>query len=474
MNVARSIAKNAAVLFIAEAISYVISFAIIVIIARYLGDSGLGKYSFVFAFAGIISIVSDIGFSSLAIRDISKNPSLTEKYYSNIAAIKLILGIFSVLITVIAGFFVSGGREVIYSTFLASAAMFFINYNKLFISLFRSYDVMEYESVARVAERIIALGLVFFVLMRGLGLFYLVLAFVASNFIGTAVCLFFTSKKITKFRLSFDFKFWKYLISNSFPFWLTGIFLTLYFKIDTVMLSFIKDYSSVGIYNAAYKIIDTLSRIPFILVGVLFPIMSMSLSKSEAVLKNLYKKAFYYLSIIAIPIAVGITILSPRIIMFVYKNDFSESSVPLQILVWALALMFVNYTMGNLLNTINKQKLFTLSAGICALFNITLNIILIPPYNYKGAAFATVLTEIINFSILYFFVSRSGYSINILKSILRPLAAGSLMAIFLIYFGSYHLLIVIPLGALVYFASFLLIGGLSKEDYGIFKGVFKR
>ncbi len=474
MSEIKRIFKNTAFLFLSHVVNMLLSFILIVAIARYLGDEGLGKYSFAFAFAGLLSLFSDLGELDFVLREVSKNKKLTGKYMNNLAGLNLFLGIISVIVPSLIILIAREPMHVVYIVMLASIATFFINYNKVYIVVFRSYEVMEYESISAVIERIIALILGLVVLMKGYGIVALLLVLTTSNIAKFFFSHFITKQKISNIRLSFDRDFWNFLIKNGLPFWFTGLFMSIYFRIDTVMLGFMTNYAVVGWYNAAYKVIDMLGRIPFIATAALFPVMSRFFLSSKDTLKKIFQKSYYYLFVLAVPIGIGGMLLADRIIIFVFKSQFKESVIALQILIWAVVFMFVNYLIGFLLNSINKQKLFTLTTGIGALFNVILNFALIPYYSFKGAAFATVLTEALIFILLYYFAAKNGYNLNLFAVSIKPVIAGIFMAGFLIYFNYLHILLLVPLAAIFYFAVLLGIRGFSREEYDIISVILKR
>jgi len=240
------------------------------------------------------------------------------------------------------------------------------------------------------------------------------------------------------------------------------------------MLSLIKSYSDVGLYNASYRIIEGLSVIPMIIIIAAFPAMSRFYVENRAYLKLLYKRIFKYLFMIALPIAVGSTLLANKLIYLIYKEAFLNSSVVLKVLIWAEIFIFLSYLMGNLLNSINKQKLFMYSTGICVILNVLLNLILIPTFSYLGASIATVATQLTNFIILYHLTSKEGYSINIIKTITKPIMAVLSMAVFISFFGWMHVLVVIPLAALIYFLTLILLREIGKEEFDLIKPFFNK
>jgi O-antigen/teichoic acid export membrane protein len=466
MSSAKLVVKNTSLLLFTSVLGRILSFVLIIFIANYLGDVGLGKYSFAFAFAGMISVFSDFGITTSMIKDIAKSKVGIKNYFSNVISMKLLFSLLTLGGSCIAIILVAKATDVIFSVFLVAIALFFDNITLAVKSIFTAYERLEYFSFVELMERIIAALLGVLVLWRGYGLIPLIFVFVLSYLTSFILSLFLVIKKFTRFTLKFDFKLWKRLFRKSLPFWFTTLFMSIYFRVDTIMLAAMKGYAVVGWYNAAYKIIDAISFIPFVVIAAIFPTMSKFHVTSRNLLEVLYQKAFYYLFLLAVPIGIGVTLLADRFILFVYKQQFTNSALALQILVWALVFMFVNYLMGYLLNSINKQKLFTYSAGICVLVNIIINLILIPLYSYAGAAIATVATEFVNFGLLLYFTFRSKYFLNFFK-LLKPVAAGILMGLFVLSISRFHIFYIVPLAAGVYFAVLLIIKGIGKEEFDL-------
>lgn len=474
MSISKTVLKNIGYLSLAEVLTYAISFILVVAISRYLGAAGLGKYSFAFAFVGLFAAISDFGLNAFSVRSVSRDKNLAQKYFSNYLSLKIVISFVAFFLPVIIIFFTKEPYDVKLTVFFASLAMTFNYLSYPFRFLFNAFEKFEYQSIALIAERIIALIIGIFFLFNGFGIVALSIAIVVSNFISLLINMVFAVKNFVKLKFGFEFKFWQFLIISSLSFWFTIVFRFINFRIDTIMLTFMKSYTVTGIYNASYKIIDALIVIPFIVVVALFPIMSKLSKESEKSLQIVYKKSFYYLFILALPICIGITLLADRIILFVYKEQFLESVIVLQILVWTLIFLFLNHLMGYLLNSINLQKLFTLVTFVAAIANVSLNFALIPIYSFKGASVATVITEFLSFILLYYFSTKNNYKVNIIKTVPKPIFASIVMTIFLIILKSLNIFILIPLSALVYFAFLFMIKGLGKEEVDLIKNFVKK
>ncbi|MEK6853817.1 MAG: polysaccharide biosynthesis C-terminal domain-containing protein, partial [Nanoarchaeota archaeon] len=245
-------------------------------------------------------------------------------------------------------------------------------------------------------------------------------------------------------------------------------------RVDTLMLSAMKGYAATGLYGAAYRITEALTFIPIVVVTAVFPALSKLHTQSRESVKAVYEKTFYYLLIAAVPMAVGLTIIADRVVLFFYGQEFAASVIALKLLVWAEALIFVHYVMGFLLNAIDKQHLFTIVTAAYTAANVALNLVLIPKYSYAGAAAVAVITQAIAVLALYYLCTKNGYGFNIFKLIYKPGIAASGMAVALAGLKGAHLLIAAPAAAAVYIALLILVGGVGKEELVLIRKVFSR
>jgi O-antigen/teichoic acid export membrane protein len=475
MSSAKTIAKNTGFLFSTEIFDKLLSFFLIIVITRYLGNVGYGKYSFAFAFIGLFIVLSHFGLTTYIFREIARNKSKSKKLIGNVFTLRLVLLAIVYLIMILTAWNLPKTREIIAVIFLVMVHELFTAYNYLMGVIFQAYERNEFNLYSIIIDKGGALLFGAYVLISGYGLSALLYALILSKIISFAFRYIICYVKCVKIFPKIDFKIWRILIKNSFPFWLTKLFEVAYYHIDKVMLTGIKNYAVTGWYSAASTLIAALTFIPMVIVNSTFPAMSRFYhTNSKDFLKLLYKKSFYYLVLIGVPISIGIVILAQRIVLFIYKEQFSESGIVLQILSGVLVLLFINYIMGYLLNSINKQYIFSISNGACISSNIAINFILIPKFSYIGAAYATIISQFINFCILYYFTSKNGYPINILQVVYKPLIAGGIMAFTIIYLKFLPILYIIPIAAMAYFISLFLIKGIGKEEIELVKSFISR
>ncbi len=463
----KKILRNIGFVSMGEAASSLLSYFLVIYIARLLGSEGLGIYSFAFAFVGLFALFYDFGISTFFVKEVSSSRKNIEKYFGNYASLKLIFCVIAMVLPMASILFLKRSLDVSIIVFLASISLFFQNYSYVARNTFQAYQEMSYDAIVRISERVIAFALGLYVLSAGYGLTAFLLVLVFSNLASLIISIMLLKKIRVNFSFKLDYSAWKGILKVSWPFWLSVVFIQIFYQVDTVMLSFMKGYEATGLYNAAYKLINAIAKIPWIIVAVLFPVMSeLYSSVSKEPLKKVLEKGMHVMAIMSLPLIIGTMLLADRIIFFIYKDGFHDSAIVLQILIWTTIFVFLSNIIGWFLNAINMQKTFTYATGLSLAINIILNALLIPRFSYIGASIATLATTLINFLLLYYFNAKSGYHIGVLKLLIKPFASAVVMGIFIFFFGSrINLLLLVPVSGIIYLSSLALMGDIKRSDF---------
>lgn len=457
------IIRNTLALFAGTAVGNVFSFLLMVFIARTLGDVGVGQYSFLFAFGYLIVILCNPGMGYLILKDVSANKDITSQYGNNILSVKAISAVVSAAAAVFLLIFIKDDTLIIRS-FMIVAVIYMINsVGSVFSNILNANERMDLTALIDAIERAVALlaGVVLLYITRSL--LFLVLALLISNLVKQMLYFIFSRRYFVP-RFGIDFQLWKRLFVRSLPFALSISFLYIYYRIDTVMLSLMVNDQVTGWYNAAYRLVDVVNYIPFLIVTAILPSMARSSKNDHELLMDIFNRSLRYLVLLSIPIGVGTFLLAPRIVLFVYGEGFVNAAIALKILIWAEVIVFVNYLGGHLLNIIDRQKTYTKIIGITVGLNIVLNFILIPKYTYIGAGVATLLSEILIFILIYRSIRKYVLKINLWPTVWRPILAAMAMGLIIIKMNFLPLWYVIPIGAIGYFVVFFLLGGFNEHD----------
>lgn len=472
MSTTRRIAKNTTLLFVSQLINYILFFFAFIYLARYLGAEEFGVISYALALCGILIIFCELGFSTLIVREVSRNKSLANKYSSNISLLKIFLSLFTFTLFILIVYIEKYPPNIADTIYLIGLYYIMLTFSNVYNSIFQAYEKMEFISIATIINSIILFSGVLIAISYQVNIVIFAFIFFISNLIVLLYYLMITSWKLYIPKLEFDWSFWTYLIKESLPFAMTSIFGVVAFQVDQVFLSLLSGNAAVGYYSVAYRLMQALMFIPSVYTISILPVFSRLHISSRKSLKFGYSKSFKYLTILGLPIAVGVTLLSKDIIILLYDSGFTPSIIVLQIVIWAIPIIFLNFLLSSTIASINKQHDTVKIIFFSMILNVILNLIFIPTYSYIAASIITVITEL--FVLIWYFRIMSVYGFNInLKVFLKPLIASVLMALFII-FVHINLILTIIIATIIYFVALILLKEFSEDEINLFKEIIHR
>lgn len=468
MSTVRTLVKNTSVLFLSQLISYVLAFFYTLYSARYLGTTNFGIISFATAISGLFAIFTDLGLSTLTIREVAKDKSKTGKFLGNHGSIKLILSIITMLALIIfvnTGTFDDVTKNVVY---LIGSSVIINAFGGIFSSLFRAYEQMEYQSISEILNAsILFVGILICVFTKqsviAVSLVYVIasLAVLLYNFA-------MSTRNYGLIHFQADLEFWKYLILTAYPLAITSIFALISFKMNTILLNMLTTSAVVGEYTAAFNLMQALIFIPTVFSTAIMPIFAKLYVDSKEMLSYSYKKSLKYLTIISMPIAMGTTVLSEKIIIFIYGSAYVNTIPILELIIWALPAIFLSYILGTSIASINKQHETIKATFMCLLLSTIGNYILIQLFSGIGAAMITVLNEVSMVIFYMYIMHKYGYSVPLKEIVIKPFIASVVMGIVL-HFINLELFTSVFIGMVVYFVCIIAIKTFDKDDLNIIK-----
>lgn len=472
MGAARRVAKNTAALVSAEVVSKALMFVFVVYLARMLGDVEFGKYSFAFAFTGIFSILTAMGLDPLFVREVAGDKRLAARYLGGFLIIRVIASLVTLILIFVSINLMHYPHDTKNVVYLIGVYAVLNSIATLFKSLFQAFERMEYNAFIRVFDRVLLVIICLILLFKGFGLFEVALAFLLVGAVVLITSYAVSASRFVKPELKFDPVFIKSSVKAALPFMFTSVFGVIYFSIDTVMLSVMKGDAVVGWYNAPYQIIAALLFIPGMFMAAVYPLMSQYYKTSRETLVVVYEKSLKYLTLAAVPLAVGTTVLADKFIILLYGPSYTNSIEILRLLIWCGALIFLNYMFSGLLAVIYQEKIRLWVSGFCALLNVILNLLLIPHFSMTGAAVATVITQLTLLALGYHYVSKHFHKTSLAAHAIKPLASGLLMGAVTYYLRPCNLYIAVAASALFYLASLYALKVFSSEDRILLSNVF--
>lgn len=417
--------------------------------ARYLGEEGFGDYTTITTFAIFFSTMSDMGFYLIAIREMSKPKSDESAIFSNAFTMRLVAAAFFVLVAPLAALAFDYDTDVKLGILIAALGTFFIAINQILVAIFQMRLRTDQVAIAEVVGRVVFLGAIMVLAYLEMGVLSFVWAFGAGSLVNFFV-LYLSSRKFLRFRIRFNGDRWKKILAAAWPIGLVIIVNLLYFRFNVILLSIMKPAEDVGIFGAAYKIIEILIAFPAIFVGLVIPILSRYLTENKDKFRDVFHRSFNALILIATPIAIGTQFVADWIIKLVGGDAFQDSVVVLQILIVAVLAMFLSSLAINTVIVINRQRSMIWVSSIAAVTSIVLNLLLIPRFTYIGTAYTTVITEFVIVLLTYIIIYRHAKLAPQALAVARVLLSGAVMGAVLFLLGSDNAFLNLIIGALVY------------------------
>jgi len=403
----QTVFKNTFWLAIAEVVQKGVGFLVVIWLARHFGPAIYGQWAFALSFVALFAIFADFGFGTLTVREIARDKSKTSQYIDNIVAMKLILGLITLGLVALVIQFLGKETQVVKLVYFLGIYAVVSTFSSFFQSIFRANEKMQYETICRAIQSLSLLGLVaFFILNKG-SILTISYAYIGAALIGAIISLGAIWRYFSKFFLKIDFKICREILKEAWPFALSGLIVVGYLRIGIILLSIMKTYQAVGWYNAAFNLILTFTILPSLFMFSVYPKLSIFYKESISKFIEIYKKSFKFIFLISIILFPLLFIFSKPIILLLYGSAYTESILPFNILLLVGFCSFLSCVFMYTLNAMNRQIIYTNVTGICLVANILLCLIFIPKYSYIGLSISATITEVLETSLLFLFITKN-------------------------------------------------------------------
>ena len=457
------IAKNSVFYFFSQVFGKGLFFLTTVYLARLLGASEYGKFAFAYGFVTLFSVLAKFGLDLLTSRDVGENPELAPKYLHATLTLRSLLSVGFLLLIAVSILFVQKDAEVKRLILLLAVSAALQSYGGAGTALFEALQSFTVRSVLN----LIVYGLIFAALVVAMwlqpGLESAGLAFLTGTFLYCIVSLLLCHRLIAPLGWSRDFQFVGQLFKLAVPLGLMEVFIGIYYRLDTVMLSFFTTDSIVGWYDAAYTFVYGLRLVPVTVALVLLPGLSNLFSRAPEKAIRIYRTSMYYSIAAGICITFLISIHASILVHFVFGRDYDPSSSVLSLLIWTCVIMFGNALQCIFLLVTQQRVALLRATAFGAVANLVLNLLLIPRWNMYGAATATILSELCVFIASFVPLRRFINLHHFLRILFPPLLGLICMYLLWRWIGAWHFVTVSILSILVYGSILLAMRKISYE-----------
>ena len=463
MSLNRKIAHNTIIHLSGKMVSLFFGLGIVAVMTRYLGLEGFGYYTTVIAFLQFFGIMVDFGLTLTAIQMISDPKRDISRIMNAIMTFRLLTALTFLALAPIVIWAFPYNVFIKWGVLITVVSFFAITLIQTLTGVFQQKFKMMQVTLAEVIGRAFLLAAVILIAWLGKNIYWIFGAISIGSLINLII-VFVCSKKFIVWKWNFDKVIWKEIIHRTWPIAISISFNLIYLKMDTIILSLVRSQSEVGLYGATYRVVDILTMLPAVFMGIVLPVATRYfLENKKAELKDILQKSFDVLIMFAVPIVLGTMIIGRKVMTFVAGNDFAVSGDILKVLILASGAIFVTTLFGYAVVAVNKQRKMMWGYLVTAIITMIGYLVFIPRFGYWGAAWMTVFSEVLVMIWTAIVVYRAIRFFPRLKTFAKSVPAALIMMFVLYNVRHLHVLWLVLISIAIYFGLMYMLGAIRKE-----------
>jgi O-antigen/teichoic acid export membrane protein len=470
---ARRVAQNYLSVSAANLLTRVISFFVVAYAARVLGPRAYGSLTWAQAVYLFGTGFADLGLWTLGVRTLAQDRDNVQRHVSNYMSLRALTALATA--SLLAAFAMVSRQSETTETLVLLYGLSLLATGVLGDWVFTGLERMEFVGTARILSQLIYAGLVFAV-VRGQ---QEILLFPAFMFVGLAVSAVFLMAVFRRLYPSCRFRpqpsAWPRLLREAFPLGVSVLVFQSYVLLPTLLVGWFKGEAATGYYGGAFRIVQVVNQLLSLAVVALFPVVASRWKYAPETVGMLLERILKVFLALGVPLAAGTLVIGPAMVELVLGDQFSQSVIPLQIMVWNVVTMGISSVYAQLVLVMNGRQTEFLKV-VCsgAVASVILDLLLVPRHSYVGAAIAWVLAEMVVWVVSYL-LARQYVNIRVWPYLLKPMAAAAAMAglIGLLVSIGVPVLLCVPIGVALYGAVLVAMGGLDEQDLQFVKHMLR-
>lgn len=435
-------------------------------VSRILLPDGTGKVSFATSLIAYFTMFAQLGIPTYGVRACSRvrdDRNALTRTAQELLIINLVMTALSYTALILALLFVPRLRAERSLYLLVSLSMIFNTIGMEW--LYKALEQYTYITVRSIAFKLVALVAMFALIhSREDYVIYGGITILASS--ASGVLNFLHARRFISMRPVGGYRFRPHLKAVA-VFFAMACASTVYTNLDTVMLGFMTDDTTVGYYNAAVRIKSILVSIVTSLGAVLLPRASYYVERGEMDrFRQITRKALNFVFLAAVPMMLYFMIFAKQGIFLLSGESYAGAVMPMQWIMPTLLFIGLSNVLGiQILVPLNRERVVLWSIIAGAAVDVVLNVLLIPRFGASGAAAATSVAELVVLAVQFVVLGKEAseaFAAVSFGKLLAALAVGIAASAWVLpmQWGSFVTLL---LSGILFFGSYLLMLLVLKE-----------
>lgn len=443
---------------LARAVSVALGAVTMAVVTRHLGAGGYGVLVAALAYTSIFTVLVDIGTGTVLVRELSGGGGSSRALLGKALGLRLALALAAMLVAAALLPLLYAGHTMRIAVLLVLPSILFGSVTSTLSVPLQAALRMRRFAVVDVAVQVVSAGSVLLLVASNRGLYSLLAAGVLAS-AAQAGLLALACRGIESGigAPSVDLAAWRRLVVDALPLGIALVLNTLYFRIDTILLSVLRGPEATGVYGAAGRFLEISVSFASLLVLSLFPLLAAAAEVDDLErVRALARRGVELLVLAGAPLVAAVLVVAPELVRLATGSEFDAAVSPLRILIVAAAFMPVNALLGHLVIALRREARALWLNVLALVVNVALNVALIPAYGVVAAAWVFLASELVIFASGIWLAYRYARFTLPVALPLRAVAAGALMGAAMVAVGG-RPAAALPAGASAYLLALWLL-----------------
>lgn len=468
------VAKNTLALMGGEAGRRLLALFTGILIARGLSVEDQGRLRLGLALTAIFGVLANFGLIPLLTRRVAADPENGSRSFGVVLGLKTILGLGAVAALLLAAWLLNYRDAALTVTAILAVIVWLDALEATATSFFDGCQRMRLPAATGLLRAAALLLLVLLALGAGWGVYGVSGAYLTAAVFGVILSLALMRRHYPAARLRPRLAGGKAVLREALPFVLIGFVWILLFRVDMVMLGQLQGERSAGYYSVGYAFFEVLLVLPMLSTRALYPALAEGMRESTERWRALLGAALRIFWLIALPVGIGSYFVGARLVVLLYSDKYAAAGSVITLLGPFLWLWFGTATFGWALTAADRTWQVLAANATALLINVTANLLLIPRYDFLGAAAATVISEVLLLVMLLAVLIHfyGGLTRRIFPW--RALPAALALGLTAWRLREANLALVIGAGAVVYLTLIVVCGALTDAERALLGRFLRR
>jgi O-antigen/teichoic acid export membrane protein len=378
---------------VARGLNALLGVGVTIALVRGLGPRGYGDWSALLAVISIVGYLTSLGLDEVAVRQAAMDRPRESTWMSALLSLQLLLSVPVTIAALVVTLLIAHDGQTRVAAVLLSFTCFFSalgSVRAVFQLRIRNRWTAGFELLNGLLW---AIG-VFVIAAGGAGIAAFAAAFLAASAI-VNVAQVVLARRQMPLRLRGGGRARVHLLKIGVPFAIASLLYLSYTQIDQVLVFALAGPRAAGLYGAASKVFERGLVIPGSILATMFPLIAAAYKEDLVRMRALVQTAVEVVLVATLPLVSLVAVIGRPLMRLLFGAAFAPAGPALSVLMITFAISAFSYVAGDLVIVLRLQRRYIVYAVAGLIFNVVLNVVLIPAYGFIAAAWVCLFTEVL-------------------------------------------------------------------------------